>query len=259
MKNTEKEKKLKIIENEVKLINYFLENYKNYDVDVSFKIKDKTDKNIYFFNITCNNNKYKILKNIKVDRLREKAKYEKLNEKSILVYTDGSCYGGAYGEMGLGIVIIYPNGKEINWSLYGGYGTNNKAELLTVVTALKFLRKGSRVDIYTDSQYVSGGYTSWVYSWIRKGWFNDEDENRIKYIDLWRALWNISKDFNLNICWTKAHVENEFFNSKADELAKKALSKSQELKKRDLKIVFDKRLEKLVHQKIKTEEGEDLC
>lgn len=71
----------------------------------------------------------------------------------LIIYTDGSSRGNP-GPGGFGVVLIY--GKHIK-EIAQGYRltTNNRMELLAVITALESLtRKNIPVTIYSDSQYV---------------------------------------------------------------------------------------------------------
>ena len=48
--------------------------------------------------------------------------------------------------------------------------TNNRMELTAVIEALKALKRTSRVEICTDSQYVKNGMQSWIHGWKKNGW-----------------------------------------------------------------------------------------
>ncbi len=56
--------------------------------------------------------------------------------------------------------------------LFGGEPrtTNNRMELTAVIEALLALNRPSRVELYTDSQYVQKGITEWLPGWKARGW-----------------------------------------------------------------------------------------
>ncbi|NPV12712.1 MAG: reverse transcriptase-like protein [Ignavibacteria bacterium] len=73
---------------------------------------------------------------------------------NVKIWIDGACAGNP-GTMGIGIVMesgMYR--KEISKKMT--IGTNNRAELLALIEALKELKHKEETDlvIYTDSQYV---------------------------------------------------------------------------------------------------------
>ena len=70
--------------------------------------------------------------------------------KQVDIFTDG-CALGNPGAIGAGIILCYgEHQKELIIKL--GVGTNNIAELLAVIHALKSLKHPCEVHIYSDSQ-----------------------------------------------------------------------------------------------------------
>ena len=72
--------------------------------------------------------------------------------KHIEMFTDGACSGNP-GPGGFGVVLRYQgNEKELS----GGdpSTTNNRMELLGVITGLEALKTRCSVTVCTDSQYV---------------------------------------------------------------------------------------------------------
>ena len=81
----------------------------------------------------------------------------------IKIYTDGSCLENP-GKGGWAAIIIDDGkAKEIKGSKENT--TNNQMELLAPINALKNIPKGSKVQIFTDSQYVKSGITEWIHNW----------------------------------------------------------------------------------------------
>lgn len=131
---------------------------------------------------------------------------------TITIYTDGSSRGNP-GPGGYGIVLISgPHYKEVSC----GYRrtTNNRMELLGVITALEMLKVlNSNVTIYTDSKYVADAINQkWIYGWIQKGF------NKVKNPDLWSRFIRIYKQHNVKFVWVKGHADNPY-NNRCDQLA----------------------------------------
>ena len=134
------------------------------------------------------------------------------------IYTDGSCLGNP-GNGGWAAIII--DEKEIK-KISGNEKntTNNRMELLAPINALKGMRPGVEIKIYTDSQYVKNGITEWINNWLANNWKTSKKED-VKNKDLWIELYNLNKSLNVQWNWVKAHDGNHM-NEEVDLLAKKA-------------------------------------
>ena len=100
----------------------------------------------------------------------------------VTIYTDGSSLGNP-GPGGFGVVLLWgPHRREIAQ----GYRltTNNRMELLAVITALEALKRdGLEVTLFSDSKYVIDAVQKgWVFGWMRKGFAGKKNE------DLWRRF-----------------------------------------------------------------------
>jgi ribonuclease HI len=141
----------------------------------------------------------------------------------VQAYTDGSCFPNP-GPGGWGVVLKYGQREK---KLSGGVPettTNNRMELRAVIEALKAIKAGFPIDIYTDSQYVINGITTWVTSWKRNGWKRKKDKE-IKNLDLWKALDALVSEKDVIFKWVRGH-DGDPMNELADWLAvaaKKAL------------------------------------
>ncbi|MEP6467919.1 MAG: ribonuclease H, partial [Parafilimonas sp.] len=93
--------------------------------------------------------------------------------------------------------------------------TNNRMELMAVITALKALKlQNVPVTIYTDSQYVLNSVEKkWLDNWMRTD-FKGGKKNK----DLWTEYYHLAKNFSIKFIWVKGHAEN-FYNNRCDELA----------------------------------------
>jgi len=58
---------------------------------------------------------------------------------------------------------------------------------MAAISALEALKKPCEVDLYTDSQYVRQGITSWIHGWKKNGW-RTADKKPVKNAELWQRL-----------------------------------------------------------------------
>ena len=131
------------------------------------------------------------------------------------IYTDGACRGNP-GVGGWGAVLTYGGHKK---EIYGGenHTTNNRMELMAVIRALEQLKLSSKVKIYTDSQYVQKGISTWIHGWKKNGW-RTASKAPVKNVDLWQQLDALIAPHKIEWLWVKGHGTN-LGNIKADQLA----------------------------------------
>lgn len=132
---------------------------------------------------------------------------------TINIYTDGAARGNP-GPGGYGVILMWNNHRK---ELSQGYRltTNNRMELLAVITALEALKKAEHpVHIYSDSQYVVKAISEgWLNTWIKTNFKGGK-----KNSDLWKHYYEISRQFKITMHWVKGHATNPF-NNRCDELA----------------------------------------
>ena len=136
----------------------------------------------------------------------------------IKIYTDGSCLTNP-GNGGWA-AIISQNGKIKKITGSEKNTTNNRMELLAPINALKQIDTKSKIEIYTDSQYVKLGITEWINKWVNNNWQTAKKED-VKNKDLWVELYNLNQSLDVNWNWVKAHAGNPL-NEEVDLLAKRA-------------------------------------
>ena len=136
----------------------------------------------------------------------------------ITIYTDGSCLTNP-GNGGWAAIINENNKKQI---ISGNEKntTNNRMELLAPINALRKIKPGSKIKIYTDSQYVKNGITEWINKWLSNDWKTSKKED-VKNKDLWIELYNLTRFLDIQWIWVKAHDGNPL-NEEVDLLAKRA-------------------------------------
>ena len=136
--------------------------------------------------------------------------------KKVTIYTDGACSGNP-GAGGWGAILQY-NGHEKEISGGDKLTTNNKMELLAVISALELLKEPCEVDLYSDSKYVIDSITKgWAMGWKARGW-KKADKSPAKNIELWERLLNLLETHNVTFHWVKGHADNPY-NNRCDELA----------------------------------------
>ena len=137
------------------------------------------------------------------------------------IYTDGACSGNP-GPGGWGVLIEIDNE---NIELSGGdrETTNNRMELMAAIKALEEIDKDYEITLYTDSNYVKDGITSWISNWKKNNW-KTASKKDVKNKELWMRLDEAIKDKNISWVWVKGHAGNAG-NEQADYLARSALEK----------------------------------
>ncbi|MGH6737229.1 MAG: ribonuclease HI [Methyloceanibacter sp.] len=138
----------------------------------------------------------------------------------VVIHTDGACSGNP-GPGGWGAILESgAHRKEIK----GGeaMSTNNRMELTAAIEALEALKAPSDVDLYTDSNYLRGGITSWIKGWKRNGWRTAE-RKPVKNAELWQRLEQAEARHKVRWHWVKGHVGHDD-NERADELAREGMA-----------------------------------
>jgi ribonuclease HI len=138
-----------------------------------------------------------------------------MTDSIITIYTDGSCKGNP-GPGGWGAWLRWGAHEK---ELWGGepLTTNNRMELTAVIEALSVLKRASRVELHTDSQYVRQGITTWIHQWKPRGWLT-ADRKPVKNVDLWQRLDALAVQHHVQWRWVKGHAGDPG-NERADALA----------------------------------------
>ena len=138
----------------------------------------------------------------------------------VIIYTDGSAKGNP-GNGGFGVVLLHGAfQKEISQ----GYilTTNNRMELLAVITGLEALKRSCEVMVYSDSKYVIDSVQKgWVFGWQKKDFKGKKNQ------DLWKRFLRIHQQHQVKFTWVKGHAGNKY-NEVCDLLAVNA-AESQNL------------------------------
>lgn len=136
--------------------------------------------------------------------------------KTVTIYTDGACSGNP-GPGGWGAILSY-NGVEKELSGGERQTTNNRMELMGVISALQALKEPCIVELYSDSKYVIDALSKgWAVSWRSKGWIKSDKKPALNS-DLWKTLLELTEKHELHYHWVKGHAEN-VHNNRCDEMA----------------------------------------
>lgn len=146
---------------------------------------------------------------------------------TIEIYTDGACLGNP-GRGGWAYVII---NKDTDTEIFRANGsekitTNNRMELSAVINALKKIQteqitEYTTLSVYTDSQYVQQGISSWIIKWKKNNW-KTATKQPVKNQDLWQELDALSAVLNPKWLWVRGHSGNKY-NELCDTLAVSAM------------------------------------
>lgn len=133
------------------------------------------------------------------------------------LYTDGACSGNP-GPGGWAYILKHPaSGSEKEGSGGERDTTNNRMELQAVIRGLEVLSRPSRVELYSDSQYVLNGLREWMASWKKRGW-KTAGKQPVKNRDLWMRLDELMGVHSLSFHWVRGHNDHPE-NERADRLA----------------------------------------
>lgn len=134
----------------------------------------------------------------------------------VKIYSDGSARSNPEGPGGYGTVIHYvdPRGQLHVREFSSGYKktTNNRMELMGVITGLEALTRSCEVEVISDSKYVTDAFNEgWVDNWIMNNWRNSQKKTVLNR-DLWIRLLKAMEPHKVTYTWVKGHAghpENE--------------------------------------------------
>ncbi|HKA46618.1 MAG TPA: ribonuclease HI [Methyloceanibacter sp.] len=139
-----------------------------------------------------------------------------MSEPHVTIHTDGGCAPNP-GPGGWGAILAFGDHEK---ELKGGeaHTTNNRMELTAAISALKALKRPCLVDLYTDSEYLRNGITTWINQWKRNGW-RTADRKPVKNVDLWQQLDALLTRHRVRWHWVRGHTGHAL-NERADQLVR---------------------------------------
>lgn len=150
-------------------------------------------------------------------------------EDKVIIYTDGSARGNPEGPGGYGTILHYTDktGKLHEREYSAGYRktTNNRMELMAVIVGLEALKRPCRVEVISDSKYVTDAFNKkWIDGWLKKNWKGASGP--VKNIDLWKRLLAAKEPHEVIFTWVKGHNGHPE-NERCDTLATTAADGSE--------------------------------
>lgn len=139
------------------------------------------------------------------------------------IYADGACKGNP-GPGGWGAFLRFGEQEK---EICGGEAvtTNNRMELMAVISALGLLKRPCKVVLWTDSQYVQKGISEWIHGWKARNWVTAA-KAPVKNADLWRELDVVAARHEVQWRWVKGHAGHPG-NERADQLANRGVESLQ--------------------------------
>ncbi|MDD6804661.1 MAG: ribonuclease HI [Lachnospiraceae bacterium] len=144
---------------------------------------------------------------------------------NVTIFTDGAARGNPDGPGGYGTILQYvdPAGTLHEREFSAGYKktTNNRMELMAAIIGLEALRKPCRVDLYSDSKYLTDAFNQkWIDSWQKKNW-KTSSGSAVKNRELWERLLRAMEPHSVSFHWVKGH-DGHPENERCDQLATSA-------------------------------------
>lgn len=140
----------------------------------------------------------------------------------VTIYTDGAARGNPEGPGGYGALLQYidPQGNLHQREYSAGYQktTNNRMELMGVITGLEALNRPCQVTVVSDSKYVTDAFNqNWIGSWLKNGW-KTSTKKPVKNVELWKRLLKAMEPHQVEFRWIKGH-DGHPENERCDVLA----------------------------------------
>ncbi len=144
--------------------------------------------------------------------------------KKVILYTDGACSGNP----GIGgwASILRSLGHEKVLSGGEKTTTNNRMELMGVISGFEALKEPCQVDVYSDSAYVVNAFLQdWISFWLLNNW-HTKAKKQVQNVELWQRLLRAIESHK--VCWhkVKGHADSEL-NNRCDEIARNEIKKLQ--------------------------------
>lgn len=138
------------------------------------------------------------------------------------IWSDGACAHKTTGAGGYAAVLVARRSDGITamqWELSDGdfETTNNRMELMAVITGLRALPAPARVCVFIDSTYVMKNFQGCLERWQSNGW-RTADGKKVKNPDLWEELFTEVDRRDVEWVQIPGHAGIPL-NERADQLA----------------------------------------
>ena len=112
------------------------------------------------------------------------------DRKAVHLFT-AAAYSGKKKAGSWGVVLRFADSDKGSGEQVDG-ASANRMHILSAIAGLEQLKRPVRVHIYTVSDYLKDGATSWVAGWRERGW-KTRDGKPVSHRDLWQRLDALSK------------------------------------------------------------------
>jgi ribonuclease HI len=125
--------------------------------------------------------------------------------KDVQLILDGSAIGNP-GPGGWCCILRCGEAERV---LTGGEAatTNNRMELTAAIQGLRALRGVCKVQVVTDSQYLSKGMSEYISRWRVEGW-RGANGKPVLNRDLWEELLALTTEHQVQWTWVRGHAGN---------------------------------------------------
>lgn len=139
--------------------------------------------------------------------------------RSIEIFTDGAARPSNPGHGAYAFVITEKDTVLYEDCKYYGESTANVMELTAAIEALEWCIENCKEDLiwlYTDSQYLQQGITSWIDKWKERNW-KTGSRDPVANQELWKKLDELRSKLRVNFQWIRSHsgIPN---NEKVDQM-----------------------------------------
>lgn len=148
------------------------------------------------------------------------------SQKSVVAFTDGSCYPNPNGAGGWAFTCFYNGHSAMKYGCCADGATNNSMELTAILRCLQYVPFGENhrypFTVYTDSKYAKNALTKWVVNWMENDQWLTSIGQLVKNVDILKEAYSLVqshsryRDFSLK--WIKGHSgipENELVDKNA--------------------------------------------
>lgn len=135
------------------------------------------------------------------------------------VYTDGGCAPTNPGKGACAYAIVKDDQLLRSEVFTSPDSTGNIMELTAALKALEFCvrhYKDYEITLYTDSQYLQQGITTWIHNWRKNGWRNGKNKP-VANKEIWLELYDLNLLLNVKYEWVRSHSGNAW-NDFVDKL-----------------------------------------